>query len=256
MQGASSSADASGGGGTADKTQTGIGKGLAAGVGRDGGGDVGVDRCPRSERGEGGFEVGATLGQAAVAGDVFGEFFKDDLGSVGGEGGEFLQRGDGHAAGGGHDDHLIAGLAAGDEGAGFGAGLVKLRVGDVIEGVAPVHELAGELSDGLFGEPFCVVDGEHLYVARLVVEEVGEGPVEEDVVVGRAALEDGLHAGDVAVERAEVVPPGVLGIELGGGVKEPAGPRGVLRGEDRAVVENVVDAVGENAVELGLNEGE
>ena len=71
----------SGGGGTADETQTSIGEGFAAGVGRDGGEDIGVDRRPRSERGEGGFEVGAALGQAAIAGDVFGEFFKDDLGS-------------------------------------------------------------------------------------------------------------------------------------------------------------------------------
>ena len=243
-------------GGAADEVEAGIGQGFAAGVGSEGGEDVGVDGCAGGERGEGGFELRAALGEAAEAGDVFGEFFEEDFRAARGEGGELLERGDGHAARGGDDDHLVTRVAAGEEGAGVGAGLEELGVGNVVEGVALLQEGAGEFADGLVREPLRVVDGEHFYVAGLVVEEVGEGPVEEDVVVGRAALENGLDAGDVAVEGAEVVPPRVLRMELGGGVEEPAGPGGVLGRVDGPVVENVVDAVGEDAVELGLHEGE
>ena len=204
-----------------------IGEGFAAGVGGDGGEDVGVDGRAGSERGEGGFEFAAALGEAAEAGDVFGQFFEDDFSAARGEGGEFLERRERHAARGGDDDHLVARVAAGEQGALVGAGLLELGVGEVIEGVAFIHEGAGDFSDGLVREPFRVVDGEHFYVAGFVVEEVGEGPVEEDVVVGLAGLEDGLDARDVAVEGTEVVPPGVLRIELRGGVEEPAGPGGV-----------------------------
>ena len=216
-----------GAGGATNKTHAVIGEGFAAGVGGDGGEDVGVDGRAGSERGEGGFEFAAALGEAAEAGDVFGQFFEDDFSAARGEGGEFLERRERHAARGGDDDYLVTRVAAGEESAGVVAGLEELGVGEVIEGVAFIHEGAGDFSDGLVGEPFRVVDGEHFYVAGLVVEEVGEGPVEEDVVVGLAGLEDGLDARDVAVEGTEVVPPGVLRIELRGGVEEPAGPGGV-----------------------------
>ena len=77
-------------GGATNKTHAVIGEGFAAGVGGDGGEDVGVDGRAGSERGEGGFECGAAFGEAAEAGDVFGEFFEDDFSAARGEGGEFV----------------------------------------------------------------------------------------------------------------------------------------------------------------------
>jgi len=76
----------------------------------------------------------------------------------------------------------------------------------IVEGVAPIHKGSGDFADGLIGQPFHVVDSEGLDGADGIIEEVRKGPVEKDVVVGLAALEDGLDAGDVAVEGAEVIP--------------------------------------------------
>ena len=243
-------------GGAPDEIKAGVGKGFAADVRVDGGEHVGSDDHLGTELRERGLERAATLGEAAEAGDVLGQFFKNDFCAGGGEGGEFLRGGDGHAARRGDDEDAVTGVAAREERAGRGAGLLELRVGDVVEAIAFGHEGAGDFADGLVGEPFDVVNGEGFDGAGFVVEEVFEGPIKQDVVVGLAALQNGLDAGDVVVEGAEIVPPRVVGIELGGGVEKPAGPRGVLRRVNGAVVKDVVDAVGKNAVELGLHEGE
>jgi hypothetical protein len=60
--------------------------------------------------------------------------------------------------------------------------------------------------------------------------EVVDGPINEEIVVGLAGLEERLTAGDVGVEAvAKIAPERIPGVELGRGVEKPAGPRCVGR---------------------------
>ena len=59
---------------------------------------------------------------------------------------------------------------------------------------------------GRFGQPLVLVHAVLLHQSRAVIDHVIERPVQEDVVVGSARLQDRLNARDVGMHRAEVVP--------------------------------------------------
>ena len=88
-----------------------------------------------------------------------------------------------------------------------------------------------------------------------MLHDIIERPVQQDVVVGSARLQYRLHARDVGMHRAEVVPQWIGRRELRRCVEEPAGPFGVGRRVHGAVIEDVIDAGGEQPVELRLRGG-
>ena len=92
--------------------------------------------------------------------------------------------------------------------------------------------------------------------ARALGEPVEDGEVEQHVVVGLPRLHERLHARGVRVELREVAPPGVLRVELDGGVEQPAGPRLARRRVGAAVIDDVVHAAEEEVVERGAHVGQ
>src|SRR3954454_22841996 len=87
---------------------------------------------------------------------------------------------------------------------------------------------------------FCVMDCEVFPQTARVLPHVVNWPIEEDVVVRLAFLQDGLAAGDVRVEGRKIAPDRVLRIEFGGSVELPTWPGGVSRRVSRAVIYGVV----------------
>jgi hypothetical protein len=77
----------------------------------------------------------------------------------------------------------------------------ELGVGHEIEGVAALEHPAGRLAAGGSVDPLRVVDGEAEFVFSAAHPQVVDRPVEQDVVVGAALLEDALAAGEVGIER-------------------------------------------------------
>ena len=79
--------------------------------------------------------------------------------------------GGGKGPGGGRRDceDPVTGLAAGEEHACVGAGLLELGVGDVVKRVPLGHEGAGDFADGLLREPFDVVNREGFYGTGFIV---------------------------------------------------------------------------------------
>ena len=151
-----------------------------------------------------------------------------------------------------HDD-AISRPAAREEPAALDAGAPNLAIGDEVVGEAVPLKPAGRrferralrrrIRAAEVRQPRVATRGQR-FVERVV---------EQHVVVGRARLQEGLHSRDVAVERAEVVPPGVLGAELDGGVELPAWPGLSHRRVGRAVIEDVVDAGDEEPVDVGAD---
>ena len=67
----------------------------------------------------------------------------------------------------------------------------QLSVGNVVEGVATVPEIAGGGADGLGIEPIHGVDGElGQHFATGLHPVILDGPVDEDVIIGFAGLKD------------------------------------------------------------------
>ena len=66
-------------------------------------------------------------------------------------------------------------------------------------------------------------------------------PIKQNVVVGSGLLQDRLTAGDIGIQRWQIMPDGVTGIQLCRRIEQPARPLdvgGTVRG---AVVDDVVD---------------
>jgi len=200
--------------------------------------------------------------QIVPAGHILGQFpLNKDCGAVFREGKECFQGGKGHPAAEGDEDGFIFAAADGESGGGI-LNLFDLAVGDVVKGEAQIPELSGRVVEGEDSQPFIeVVNGEGIesvVVFHRQVPHVVNGEVEQNIVGGSAGLEDGLAAGDILVESGEVFPENAVGIEVGGGVEEPAGPGFAGRGVGHAVVEDVVDAADEALIDFrfGLGEGD
>lgn len=155
--------------GAPNEIKTGVGEGFAANVWGYGGEDVGVDAIVVAQLYQSGLERGAALCEVAKARDVFGEFFKNNFCAAGSEGGQFLGGSKRHAARRRDDEDTVTSLAAGEEYACVGAGLLELGVGDVVKRVPLGHEGAGDFADRLLREPFDVVNREGFYGTGFIV---------------------------------------------------------------------------------------
>ncbi len=116
--------------------------------------------------------------------------------------------------------------------------------------------MMGELANGHVFEPFTRY-GELLNEAVRIAPVIVNGKVDKHIIVGCAGLEDGLAASDVSVECGDIVPDGVAGVHLRGGVETPAGPWGLVRGVCGAVIDDVIDAAEKHVIRevLELREG-
>src|SRR6478609_11196678 len=83
------------------------------------------------------------------------------------------------------------------------------------------------------------------------VPDIVDRIVKQDVIIGLAALEDGLATGNVAVEFRQIMPEAALRSKVNGGVKLPPRPRGIGGRVRNAMKEDVIHT-GEEEIVGGL----
>ena len=117
---------------------------------------------------------------------------------------------------------------------------LQLPVGDVVESVAAVPQFMCGFANRLFLKPIRLADGHRLQPARWVAPKIRDWPIQQNVMVRFAGLQNRLAPRDVFIERREIVPDGVARVHFRRGVKQPARPRRVLRRIAGTVVVDVV----------------
>ena len=194
------------------------------------------------------------LFQVGQARHVGGQFvLYQDGGALARQVEQFLEGGQVHLAALRDDQRLVAAAAQGDELAALCVDVLPYHpVRDVVPGVTAVVEGFGGLADGALRGRILVHVIKERFPAALG-QQVRGVEEEQDVAVRMPGLQEALAARHVGVEGAKVLPEGVGGLEMHGGVEQPARPGGVVGGEAGAVVEDVVHPREEVGVHRGLD---
>ena len=135
--------------------------------------------------------------------------------------------------------------------------LPREAIGQHIVAIAVFPEKIRVATDRVCAEPAIgLFDGEGQEQVAGSLPEIVDGKVQQHVVGGRAALQDGLAAGDVGVEEGQVAPETALGTKIDCRIKLPARPGRLGRRIRNAVKEQMVCAGKEQVIRrvLGLRQ--